>query len=111
MEKDLLESLILELRRGTLILSVLSQLKEPKYGYSLVQSLEQKGVSIDPNTLYPLMRRLEKQELLVSEWETNESKPRKYYRRTPYGDEIFRELKQQWSNMSLGMEVLLKEEM
>ena len=53
MEKDLLENMILELRRGTLLLSVLSQLKEPKYGYSLVQSLEDKGVSIDPNTLYP----------------------------------------------------------
>lgn len=111
MEKDLLANLVLELRRGTLILSVLSQLKEPKYGYSLVQSLEEKGVRIDSNTLYPLLRRLEKQELLVSKWETNESKPRKYYRRTSYGDEIFKELKQQWSNMSLGMESLFKEEM
>ena len=60
-EKDLLSSLLLELRRGTLTISVLSQMKEPKYGYALVQSLEEKGVAIDPNTLYPLLRRLENQ--------------------------------------------------
>lgn len=58
-EKELLSTLLLELRRGTLTISVLSQMKEPKYGYALVQSLEQKGVAIDPNTLYPLLRRLE----------------------------------------------------
>lgn len=62
-EKDLLSSLLLELRRGTLTISVLSQMKEPKYGYALVQSLEEKGVAIDPNTLYPLLRRLENQGL------------------------------------------------
>ena len=69
-EKDLLSSLLLELRRGTLTMSVLSQMKEPKYGYALVQSLEEKGVAIDPNTLYPLLRRLENQGLLESRWET-----------------------------------------
>lgn len=109
-EKDLLSSLISELRRGTLILSVLSQLKEPKYGYALVQSLEEKGVGIDPNTLYPLLRRLEKQGLLHSEWEVGESKPRKYYSRTGQGDSIYEELKTQWNEMSLHMERLLKEE-
>ena len=68
-EKDLLTGLIQELRRGTLILSVLSQMGQPKYGYALVQSLEKQGIAIDPNTLYPLLRRLEKQGLLRSEWE------------------------------------------
>ena len=63
--KDLLENLSLELRRGTLTLCVLSQRAEKKYGYALVQSLEEKGVSIDPNTLYPLLRRLEGQGLLA----------------------------------------------
>jgi len=110
MEKDLLENMILELRRGTLLLSVLSQLKEPKYGYSLVQSLEEKGVSIDPNTLYPLLRRLEKQELLISEWDTAEAKPRKYYRRTDFGDAIYLKLKEQWKEMSVSMDGLLTEE-
>lgn len=109
-EKDLLNNLVLELRRGSLVLSVLSQLKEAKYGYSLVQSLDKKGVSIDPNTLYPLLRRLEKQGLLYSEWETGESKPRKYYRRTEQGNEIFKELKHQWESISSGIMDLLKEE-
>lgn len=108
-EKDLLNSLSMELRRGTLVLSVLSQMKDAKYGYSLVQSLDEKGVSIDPNTLYPLLRRLEKQGLLKSNWETGGSKPRKYYQRTEYGDTIYRELKQQWEAMSAGMAKLLKE--
>ncbi len=109
-EKEMLANLIQELRRGTLILSVLSQLQEPRYGYALVEQLEQKGVPIDPNTLYPLLRRLEKQGMLCSEWEMGESKPRKYYRRTVLGDAIYRELKVQWKRISEGMEALLKEE-
>lgn len=109
-EKNLLDNLVQELRRGTLILSVLSQLKEKKYGYALVQSLEMKGVSIDPNTLYPLLRRLEKQGLLQSEWDVGESKPRKYYRRTQQGDEIFLELKKQWKSISESMTRLMEEE-
>lgn len=108
-EKELLGNLIQELRRGTLIISVLSQLKEPKYGYALVQSLEEKGVDIDPNTLYPLLRRLEKQGLLHSEWDVGESKPRKYYQRTDYGDDIYKELKKHWNQMAENMENLLKE--
>ena len=109
-ERDLLAGLVMELRRGTLILSVLSQMSEAKYGYALVQSLEEKGVEIDPNTLYPLLRRLEKQGLLESRWETGGSKPRKYYQRTAFGNEIYRELKSQWKRMALGTEALLEEE-
>ena len=110
MEDELLSSLSLELRRGTLILCVLSQLKEAKYGYALVQSIEEKGVSIDPNTLYPLLRRLEKQKLLISEWEVGETKPRKYYRRTPLGDKIYYALKEQWKTMYQSVEGLLGED-
>ena len=108
-EKDLLENLRQELRRGTLILSVLSQMKEPKYGYA-VQSLEEKGVEIEANTLYPLLRRLEKQGLLKSEWDTQEAKPRKYYRRTVLGDFMFEEMKKCWSAVSETMSGLLEEE-
>ena len=104
-EKDLLENLRQELRRGTLILSVLSQMKEPKYGYALVQSVE-----IEANTLYPLLRRLEKQGLLKSEWDTQEAKPRKYYRRTVLGDFMYEEMKKQWSVVSETMNGLLREE-
>lgn len=109
-EKDLISSLTMELRRGTLILSVLSQLDQVKYGYALVQALEEKGIKIDPNTLYPLLRRLEKQELLQSEWEMGESKPRKYYRRTELGNEVYNQLKQQWILMSKNLNLLLEED-
>lgn len=109
-EKDLLASLTLELRRGTLILSVLSQLHRSQYGYSLVQLLESKGVVIDPSTLYPLLRRLEKQGLLCSEWDTKESKPRKYYHRTPYGDEVYQQLRGQWEQMARDMKKLLEDD-
>lgn len=109
-EKNLLSTLLLELRRGTLTISVLSQMKEPKYGYALVQSLEEKGVAIDPNTLYPLLRRLEGQGLLESRWETGGAKPRKYYQRTEYGTVIYKQLKDYWKSLSAGMERLLREE-
>ena len=109
-ERDLLESLLMELRRGTLVLSVLSQMREKKYGYALVQRLEEKGSAIDPNTLYPLLRRLEKQGLLESVWETGGSKPRKYYKRTAYGDAIYEKLKEQWKEMAAGMDRLLEEQ-
>lgn len=107
MEKDLVESLLSELRRGTLILGVLSQLDESRYGYALIQSLEEKGMSIDANTLYPLLRRLEKQELLCSEWNTEEAKPRKYYKRTEYGDTVYKIMIEQWIKISEGMAGLI----
>ena len=76
---EIVSGLILEFRRGTLIMVVLAQLNKPMYGYSLVKELEGKGISIEGNTLYPLLRRLESQGLLKSEWETEATKPRKYY--------------------------------
>ena len=109
-EKDLLSTLLLELRRGTLTISVLSQMNEPKYGYALVQSLEEKGVAIDPNTLYPLLRRLESQQLLDSKWETSGTKPRTYYQRTEYGTQVYEQMKIYWNNLSAGIERLLEEE-
>ncbi|MDD3141547.1 MAG: PadR family transcriptional regulator [Lachnospiraceae bacterium] len=108
-EKDLIDILTLELRRGTLVLSVLNQLNNAQYGYSLVQMLEEKGITIDPSTLYPLLRRLEKQGLLTSKWDMGESKPRKYYSRTEYGDEVYKKLKGQWSIITKEMSRLLEE--
>ena len=107
-EKDLLSTLLLELRRGTLTISVLSQMNKPKYGYA--QSLEEKGVAIDPYTLYPLLRRLESQQLLESKWETSGTKPRKYYQRTEYGTQVYEKMKIYWKNLSVGIERLLEEE-
>jgi len=106
----LLNSLLTELRRGTLTLAVLSQLRTPQYGYSLVQLLEQSGISIDQSTLYPLLRRLEKQELVTSSWDTSESRPRKYYVLSEYGLEIFLQLKKEWIRSSKEMYGLLKGE-
>jgi PadR family transcriptional regulator, regulatory protein PadR len=107
---DLLSGLILELRRGTIILSVLSQLSRPMYGYSLVQLLNDNGVPVEANTLYPLLRRLEKQELLKSEWETEGSKPRKYYVRTEFGTAIYAQLATHWRDMVNNMNNLIDRE-
>ena len=106
----LLNSFITELRRGTLTLAVLSQLRTPQYGYSLVQSLEKSGISIEQSTLYPLLRRLEKQELVTSSWDTTESRPRKYYVLSEYGREIFEQLKVEWEKTSSELATLLKGE-
>lgn len=84
-ETDLLDTHLQELRRGTVVLACLRLLVEPGYGYGLLESLERRGFGVDANTLYPLLRRLEKQELLTSEWNTDEARPRKFYRTTPAG--------------------------
>lgn len=105
---DRVSPLLTELRRGTLTLAVLSQLKVPQYGYSLVQALEQSSVSIDQSTLYPLLRRLEKQQLVTSTWDTTESRPRKYYILTALGEEVLEQLYQEWKQMSENLQNLLE---
>lgn len=105
---SLLNSLTTELRRGTLTLAVLSQLRKPQYGYSLVQLLEESGIHIDQSTLYPLLRRLEKQELVTSSWDTSESRPRKYYVLSEFGVETFLQLKSEWMENSNQLLQLLK---
>ena len=106
----LLNSLMTELRRGTLTLAVLSRLQAPQYGYLLVQSLENSGIPIEQSTLYPLLRRLEKQELVTSYWDTKESRPRKYYMLSDYGKEIYIQLKEEWLSSSKLMHTLLEGE-
>jgi PadR family transcriptional regulator, regulatory protein PadR len=107
---SLLDSFTTELRRGTLTLAVLSQLSSRQYGYSLAQRLEEAGVSMEQSTLYPLLRRLEKQELVTSSWDTTETRPRKYYVLTDYGMEVYQQLKQEWNKMTLELKTLLKGE-
>ena len=99
-----------ELRRGTLILLVLSQMKKPMYGYSLVKKLSDNGIPMDANTLYPLMRRLEGQGLLQSSWDTSESKPRKYYQITEDGNAVLEKTKKYWKIFSTNVDTLLEEE-
>jgi DNA-binding PadR family transcriptional regulator len=86
---------------------VLSQLFEPQYGYSLVSILKDKGFDIDAGTLYPLLRRLEKQQLLESSWDTNEARPRKYYLLSPLGKEVYEQLCVEWRSMVTGLEGLI----
>ncbi len=102
-------NLLQELRRGNIILSVLSQLLEPQYGYSLVVLLEEKGISIEPGTLYPLLRRLEKQDILESNWDTDSSKPRKYYSLSIAGKQIYKNLCTEWFKMVVSMENIIKD--
>lgn len=106
---ELVSSLTIELRRGTLVLSVLSQLHTPEYGYSLVQKLEEKNAAIEAGTLYPLLRRLEKQKLLKSEWDTTESRPRKFYVLSDEGKEVYNRLRSEWMNISKQLQILLME--
>ncbi|MFF2447981.1 PadR family transcriptional regulator [Neobacillus sp. NPDC058068] len=105
---SLLDTFTTELRRGTLTLAVLSQLRTPQYGYSLVQQLENAGVAIEQSTLYPLLRRLEKQELVTSSWDTTESRPRKFYVLSDYGIEVYKQLKDEWKKMTLELKSLLQ---
>lgn len=105
---DIVSGLVLELRRGTLILLVLSQMKEPMYGYNLVKKLNDNDIPIDANTLYPLMRRLESQGLLESQWETGEGKPRKYYKITADGTAVLEKTKSYWKKFSANVDTLLE---
>lgn len=109
-KEDLLNSLVVELKRGTTVLTVLSQLHSHEYGYSLVKKLEEKGIPIEANTLYPLLRRLEKQKLLASEWDTSESRPRKYYIISELGKEVYERLKEEWIKISNSLNVILGED-
>ena len=102
-------SQILELRRGTIVLAILSQLTTPRYGYGLLQQLEFAKIPIDAGTLYPLLRRLEKQGVLESQWETSESRPRKYYQLSVEGQELYAALLQEWTVMSDTMTQMTKE--
>lgn len=107
---ELINSLTVELKRGTMVLLVLSQLHSNEYGYSLVQKLEEKKVPIEAGTLYPLLRRLEKQKLLISEWDTSESRPRKFYTLSDEGKEVYKKLKKEWKQISTLLDTILEED-
>lgn len=107
-QEELIAGLDLELRRGTLVLCVLSRLTAPQYGYSLVQELNEKGIAMDISTLYPLLRRLERQGICAAEWETSGTKPRKYYQLTPQGQAIYQELKTHWEEIAASISALLE---
>ena len=99
-------SLAMELRRGTIVLMVLGVLEQPTYGYKLAEELALKGMPIDGNTLYPLLRRLSSQGLLTDSWDTSQTKPRKYYRLTKEGKRVRSALRKQWETQARAMDDL-----
>lgn len=109
METDeLVQNMLLELRRGILSLAALSQLSKEQYGYSLLKALSDQGMEIDQSTLYPLLRRLESQGLLQSDWRiVDEARPRRYYVISAQGKAALAKLKREWSAMTATMNKML----
>jgi DNA-binding PadR family transcriptional regulator len=96
-----------ELRRGTVVLACLAALRTPGYGYGLLGDLEQAGIDVDGNTLYPLLRRLDRQGLLTSSWQTEEPRPRKLYTTSAAGQELLARLTTEWHALDTSLRALL----
>ena len=107
MNLEVLENLRLELRRGCLILAVLAELRSERYGYTLRKALAAQGLEIDEGTLYPLLRRLESQGLLLSEWREEEKRNKRFYRLSPDGKEILQQLTSEWKGINASLEGIL----
>jgi PadR family transcriptional regulator PadR len=104
MSAEMFENLRLELRRGCLSLAVLSQLLVEHYGYTLRKALSEKGLEIDENTLYPLLRRLESQGLLVSEWREENKRNKRFYQISPEGERILSQLLDEWQGINRALD-------
>lgn len=103
MNPELFDNLRLELRRGWVIVAVLAQLRREYYGYELRKALADRGMDIEENTLYPLLRRLETQGLLVSEWREEEKRNKRFYRLSPEGEPILRQLLEEWRGLDAAL--------
>ncbi|MGN6113369.1 MAG: PadR family transcriptional regulator [Luteimonas sp.] len=106
--KDSRDIGLVELRRGALVLATLSRLRERQYGYSLRQALAEGGLPIEEGTLYPLLRRLEAQGLLLSEWDASTAPPRRYYRLSSEGERAYAELAAAWRAQATAIEGFLQ---
>jgi PadR family transcriptional regulator PadR len=106
---ELLENLKLELRRGCLIVAVLAQLGTEQYGYTLRKALADDGLAIDEGTLYPLLRRLETQGLLVSQWREEDKRNKRFYRLSAAGEVILSQLLKEWQNINTSLGKILQE--
>jgi PadR family transcriptional regulator, regulatory protein PadR len=100
MNHDLFENVRLELRRGCLVLAVLGQLRTEHYGYILRKALAERGMAIDENTLYPLLRRLESQGLLVSQWREEEKRNKRFYSLSSDGRLLLEQLLEEWHSIN-----------
>lgn len=105
---DLYESLRMELRRGSLTVGVLARLREERYGYTLRQALAEDGLEMEESTLYPLLRRLEVQGLLVSEWREEDRRKKRFYRLSPNGEAMLDKLLKEWRAISASLERILE---
>jgi PadR family transcriptional regulator PadR len=105
----LLENLRLELRRGCLVLAVLAELRAEQYGYTLRKGLADRGLAVDEGTLYPLLRRLEAQGLLVSEWREEDKRNKRFYKISRDGKAILKQLLTDWQDIDTSLEQILKE--
>ena len=106
---ELFENLRLELRRGCLTLAVLTQLRTERYGYTLRKALADDGLEIDEGTLYPLLRRLESQGLLVSEWREEDKRNKRFYRLSPLGEQVLNQLLTEWQRINTSLNKILQE--
>jgi PadR family transcriptional regulator PadR len=105
---NLFENLRLELRRGCLTLAALAQLRQEHFGYTLRKALAEHGLEIDESTLYPLLRRLEAQGLLTSEWREEEKRNKRFYRLSSDGEQIFAELLEEWQAINTSINSILQ---
>lgn len=110
MNPDLFENLRLELRRGCVIVAVLAALRTEQYGYTLRKALAERGMAIDEGTLYPLLRRLESQGLLVSEWREEDKRNKRFYRLSGDGKLILKQLLAEWQSIDSSLNGILKKE-
>jgi len=106
--ENLFENLRLELRRGCLTLAVLAQLRQEHYGYTLRKDLAERGLEIDESTLYPLLRRLESQGLLVSQWREEEKRNKRFYRLSAEGEQILVRLLSEWNVINASISRILE---
>jgi PadR family transcriptional regulator PadR len=104
---QVLENLRLELRRGCLVLAVMGALRNEQYGYTLRKALNNQGMDIEESTLYPLLRRLESQGLLVSEWREEERRNKRFYRLSPEGRVVLKKLRAEWEAMNQALNVIV----
>jgi PadR family transcriptional regulator PadR len=105
---DLYESLRMELRRGSLTLGVLVRLREERYGYTLRQALAADGLEMEESTLYPLLRRLETQGLLLSEWREEDRRKKRFYRLSPDGAAMLQRLLDEWRRISASLDKIIE---
>jgi DNA-binding PadR family transcriptional regulator len=107
LDSELFESMRLELRRGSLVLAVLARLTEERYGYTLRQALAADGLEMEESTLYPLLRRLETQGLLLSEWREEEKRKKRFYRLSPMGVAMLAALTAEWRGINASLDKIL----